>query len=467
MKRVREVIVSSRLPMLIFLLLALVQGSYFMNAIGPLTIPDADLNANTSYAIATGQIFNHPEHKKDAFQNPVKVQYITGDSRMLSHKGISNELVYTITANPFVRDPQLKAQQSVNRDAATTITVPDTRLHNRSNQYFPLVYLPQAAGIWVALTTGSSPYEVWQAGRISNFVVFLLLMLAAIALIPKAKYFLALAGSVSPTIFIASSLMSDAFFISIAACFLALFFRVSESRGPASQAQMIGLVTLTVLLFYSKLVYVALAMLVLALPSHIFTPKRKAIFTGSSAGIALITYAPWNHWFGGTLANANISQNRHWLLNNPLAELQTITWNVAFLPQKLLALEPMVGEVLLVVGLSWVALLRHLPHESQQQSERLGLWCSRNRYRIVSTVAFLACLYLTYLALSITWNPMPKLDNTSEILGFQGRYLLPLIPLLASVAFPAQSIDSLRVAGHAERPAFETAVESENVTKLL
>lgn len=451
----RRSIADSRLALALFFVLALLQGSYFISAIGPLTMPDTDMNANTPYAIATGQIFNLPHTETDKFGNHTKVQYISGDARLLKLTGRINTLVDTVVSSPLSPSSKQEKQRVIDHEPQSTITVPTSHIANRSNQYFPLVYLPQAAGIRIALWLNSSPYQVWQAGRIANFIVFLTLMGLAIVIIPRAKTMVACIAVFPMTVFIGSSLMADAFFINISACFLALFFRVSIRTTPATTLQVVCLGILSILLFYSKLVYVALAILLLALPHHVLSRKRKVITIGTCAVVALLSYGLWSSKYAGMLAITNIENNVHWMRHNPFTLVKTITWNIIFLPTKVSSDQILTMQATIILGVAWLYLLQTLPKHQAPAHEQLSSWVSRNRYIILSVVVFLICLYLTFTALCLTWNAMPTFDSTTEIQGFQGRYILPLLPLLVSVAFYPKR-PSLRSAGASSSPDTET-----------
>ena len=363
----------STYAVLLFLVISILEGTVFLTNVGALTLPDGDMHANASYAMATGQIMNLPERSTDKFGNTVKRQHISGDARYLHNKSMHNALVMDIIGDPMATDPHMANQRLADHLPSTQVTLPDKSFPSRTNQYFPLVYLPQGIGVWVGLHTGLGPYNVWQCGRIANFIFYLFLFCLSIVMIPRGKYLMAVLGSLYPTIFMATSLMSDAMFISVCACFIAYFFSLSTRDRPVTRVQMGILIGLTVCLFLFKTVYVALALLVWALPRSLLTTKRKATFMGLSALIALPIYGLWSSLYQNVPAIASISGNTHFMFRHPLKVIFTISWNLMEFPKTLIR----IGSAVIVrlhtpvpvrLGLYGRFLLRGLPGISLHRS---------------------------------------------------------------------------------------------------
>lgn len=444
----------STYAVILFLIISIFEGGFFLTNVGALTLPDGDMHANASYAMATGQIMNRPEDLTDPFGNPVKRQHISGDSRYLHNKGMHNALVVDLISDPFATDPHIAKQRKADQQPSTQVTLPDQRFPARANQYFPLVYLPQGIGMWIGLHTGLSPYSVWQCGRIANFAFYLLLFGLAIVLIPKGKYFMAVLGSLYPTIFMASSLMSDAVFISIGACFIAYFFALSTREKPITRGQLGILMLLTICLFLFKTVYVALALLVLALPKTLLTTKRKCIFTGVSAVVALLIYGLWSSNYQNVPAIASIANNTHFMFRHPVRVLYTISWNLLEFPKTLLIIGPTTLVPTLFVLSAWLILFisnRNAPTNRSNPTAAVH----RYRYVWVSFIAFFCAAFLAYLFIDLTWNDMTVMKATQQVQGFQGRYLTPLLPLLTSICFSPHGKSTIPRALHAEAETVE------------
>lgn len=434
-KTFTKYLVQSRSAILFFLVFSLLQGSFFIEAVGALSFPDPNIHAYASYALATGQILNRPEQQYDNFGNKIKVQHLTGDSRFLDLTGCYNVLVAGIFINPSSRDTNIETQRKVNQQTSgKEITVPSSIHQNRANQYFPVIYLPQAMGVWLGLHTHQPPYRTWQFGRLSNLLIYILLFCMAITIIPKNKLFLAVVGILPPNMFIASSLMSDSLFISLSACFIALFLSITTHHGQATRKEMIAISIMTVLLFMCKIVYACLAILILVLPKNILSTKRKLLYLGISSVISLSIYGLWSSRFATTWADSSISTNLKFMLQHPFRIFLNIAWNLAQEPLRLLRLGAPSIEFVIILGVAW-GLLYHNSHLKPYKVIPMQEFISRYRYQITSLIAFVILAYLVYASMLITWNTVPSMGITDQVEGIQARYLEPFLPLLACTAF--------------------------------
>ncbi|MBT1172704.1 DUF2142 domain-containing protein [Bifidobacterium sp. MA2] len=427
-QRIERFAVHNLAPVLVFLVLAMLQGTYYMHAVGPLTMPDPDLHATTSYAVATGQVFNPTVTKTDEHGNPVKVQPLVGDSRYLENENFRNVLVSSLLDEPFTKDKHDALQQGANRETPRTVTIPNAHMRNRSNQYVPIAYLPQGIGLAIGMHTGHSPYDSWQMGRQANLVMFLMLFSLAIMLAPRGKFLLVLIGVIPQTAFISSSLMADASYIGISACFVALVLRFADRGSRLSLIEFAGLTASAVLLFSCKGVYAAEALLALALPAAVLSWRRKGVFAALVAVLAAVPYLVWHARFGGMLARVNVGDNIAFMTRYPIRVLKIILWNICQLPQTIPDL-PGVGAlaVAAVVG-GWILATANAGRTNPPDD--LAGWWRSYRYAAIAVIVAVAVLTAIYASLMATWMDMPDLPLTGEVEGFQGRYLLPLAPLL-------------------------------------
>lgn len=193
--------------------------------------------------------------------------------------------------------------------AFAVVTVPNAHVSSRTNQYLPVIYLPQAAGI------------------------------------------------------------------AVSAVFLALLLRWTDRNRPLTDPQIAVAVVCTALLFLCKVVYAAEALLVLCLPDRV-------------------------------LAVVNVHDNLAYAAAHPGSLTVLLLWNV------LLAIPRVTRQSFLVAPLTAGA----------------GTACAGTAAVIVLVVLILVCV-----PLPITWNDLSVMHVPSSMQGIQGRYLLPLLPLLLCV----------------------------------
>ena len=426
---------------LFFLVFALLQGSFYITTMGALSFPDPNIHAYASYAAATGQILNKPDLQIDNYGNTIRIQQLHGDSRFLNLQGCQSALVVTLLNQTSDYDPTIEAQKTVNNSAPSKeITTDSLKLANRSNQYFPAIFLPQAMGIWVGLHTHQPPYRTWQLGRLSNLLVYIILFCLAITIVPRGKIFLAIIGALPHGMFIASSLMADSLFISLCAVFIALFMAVTTRNQPATRKEMIAMSALTVLLFMCKTVYASLAILILVLPRRILSAKRKALYLGFSSLIILAVYGTWSSLYSTVWAEASVSQNLVFMLRHPFRMFIAVAWNFMRESMQLLRLGAPSILLVVIIGLALVLLIRNSPRP-QYKVTSAREFISLYRYQITSALVFLILIYMVYASMMLTWNTLPLMRIGDYIKGIQFRYFEPFLPLLVSIVFHASGED--------------------------
>ncbi|MFT9175439.1 MAG: DUF2142 domain-containing protein [Bifidobacterium psychraerophilum] len=417
---------KSRMLLLGFVLLCVIQASWFLIRTGPLTIPDPDMHATAAYALATGQSLNATRTELDDFGNPVKVQTIRGEAGYLYLEGRKGVLVDNALLLSLSGDPYRTQQRTSGADGTKIVSVPSDQHPNRSNQYFPLLYAPQALGLRIGLWLHTSPYTGWQLSRIGNLVAFVALWGFAILAMPRGKLFLALIGCLPTTVFLASSLMVDAMVCAICACFVAFLARCAHERRPLTYAQMAWIIVLSWLVLCSKIVYTPMLLITLILPGSLLSGKRKLAVVATWGAGALLVFVPWYLRFSGTLALTNIADNIGFIRAHIGSTAFAVFRALRHLP---LALSQSAGIELFLVLNVWLLTMLTIVVKERAFTFR-GRWIGRNRYLLLSAAAIVASLVCMMLFLAITWNDMSTL-GTAHLEGFQERYLVPLMPVAA------------------------------------
>ncbi|MFT8649424.1 MAG: DUF2142 domain-containing protein [Bifidobacterium psychraerophilum] len=417
---------KSWILLLCFAMLCIIQASWFLIRTGPLTIPDPDMHATAAYALATGQSLNATRTELDDFGNPGKVQTIRGESGYLYLEGRKGVLVDNALLLSLSGDPYRTQQRASGADGTKIVSVPSEQHPNRSNQYFPLLYAPQALGLRVGLWLNTSPYTGWQLSRIGNLVAFVVLWGFAILLIPRGKLFLTLIGSLPTTVFLASSLMVDAMVCALCACFVALLARYAHRHRPLTYTQMAWIIMLSWLVLCSKIVYAPMLLVTLILPRSVLSGKGKLAVVAAWGAGALLIFVPWYLRFSGTLALTNVADNISFIRTHLGITTSAVFRTFRHLPVSLSQSASI--ELFLVFNVWLLAMPTVVVREHDSISR--GYWIGRNRYLLLSVGSITASLVCMMLFLAITWNDMSTL-GTAHLEGFQERYLIPLMPVAA------------------------------------
>lgn len=422
---------KSFVAILLFLVLAVTQSSAFLTAVGALTIPDGDIHANSTYALATGQIFNAAEKQKDRFGNTVNVQYLTGDTRYLSRPGAPNVVISeTLAPFPVVTDQFLDQQKSASSMQSATITIPGDNLpSNRSNQYFFLGYVPQAIGFKVADFLNLPVYGHWQSARIMNLIVFIALGVFCIMLVPPGQGKFLFAGFLSfpPIVFIASSLMLDSMLIVVSALVVALVMRAASKTVQLSAAMLVSFSLCVSFLILEKFVYGALGFLFLLLPSSTLSKKLKVLL--SSLLLVVLGFAViWMQTQGGLLAMTNTHEGVSFVITHLLHTTLSLVYNCfVTVPLSLLYGSKVIVLVLFALIVVWIVYLVKRPWYSIGGAKG---FVSDNRFGVAAIALYFLIAGLTLGAILVTWNAPSYLQNHYFIEGWQERYAYPLLFLM-------------------------------------
>lgn len=411
----------------VFLLLALAQSAYFIQRVAPLSIPDPDMHALSTYALATGQSLNATIDNVDKYGNPIKDQPITGDARYLMLVGLNSEVIFGSMRRARAGDPAEPVQRTVDAQQPREITVPFSGHTSRTNQYIPLVYIPQAIGLRVAMSLGSSPYTSWQWARVTNLLCYLIVSCVALLLMPRYRGFMALILLLPPVMFVASSLMIDGMIIAWSACFAALLMRIVEHDVRATGAQLAALGLLAFALLCEKIVYAAVIGLVLLLGKRVATWKRKVVCMAWFVVPALLIYLPWHAVYGSQLAIVNIADNVTAMIHNPWRCMSAALASVFLWPSDFGKLPKRYGVMAAMLLVVWLWLLTR----SVLRTRRRGLHAiAERRFAIAVIALILAEMLATAMFLIVTWNDVSQLSWFAQLQGLQGRYVLPALPLL-------------------------------------
>lgn len=425
----KTVLVRNLTPLLILFCIALPQGGVFIRNIGPYSVPDPGMHAGTSYALATGQSFNKVVMVTDEFGNEIKYPAITGDNRYLTNQLPYNKVVSSIIGNPLELDPTLDAQYAQLTQPGRTVTASP-----RATQYTPIGYIPQALGLRVAWLMDMDPYASLQFARLANFCVFLLLFALAVIFTPQGKFILVAVACIPPSCYAGSSLMTDGTFMAITALFVALILRASNRTVTMSGSMLALFIVLTAFLVLGKPPYATVALLLLVIPRSVLSVKRKIIFLASSA-VFCVLYLLWNHMYCGILYNVNYINNVNYASGHFIKVLVIAFVNIIFMSSTTLSFTYFSVVSVVIVLLVWTYYLASLAKTGGKaaSADTLSGWACMNRYAIASAAAGFTTLMLTVLFVALTYNDLSQTRVFGALLGVQGRYVLPSLPLLIAL----------------------------------
>ncbi|MFO1059730.1 MAG: DUF2142 domain-containing protein [Dongiaceae bacterium] len=346
-------------------------------------------------------------------------------------------LAQLYAALPFHGETRTGPEQAAAAAALRWSAAPATLAFGNTVTYGPLLYLPAALAIRIGRARDQPDARTLILARLCNGMLGIAIGALALALCRRARA-LTFAGLLLPmTLGQLGSASQDALLIPISVLAVALASR----RGPApASLRDAGLFAACVVVAaMARLPMIGLAALAPLLAGRGAPAGRARLAFGlAAAALVLAWVAVANRSMPGYTQAAAVRQQLAFLLSQPLAGL-------AVARDTVLALDA--GFWRSVVGLlGWVDTpMPRWYYTAAAIALAVALWAGSNPAPWLGP-ALLAALTIAVTALLIggalylTWTPV----GAPTVLGLQGRYLLPLLPLAGWLAPP--------VAGWAQRP---------------
>ncbi len=305
----------------------------------------------------------------------------------------------------------------------------------------PLVYLPQALGISLARLTGGNSMRLVTMGKLFNLFAFCVLLYLAVGLMPFGKEIMMASALLPMTVNLAASMSYDAMLIGCTYLFIAKV--MSLAYGESTWIEWKDVAVLGVILAVMspcKMVYCVMAALLLLIPREKFgsTGRLIAIWAicvvcaaGSVLAVNLTTIGRFasaeSHeliWAGG-----EPGYTAGYVLHHPLETARlvydTFMWNGGYYHQTLIGAylgnADMSLDVPYVIVMLLTAGLVILPLKKPDDGWQL---CKKDK--IVIAAVSIVIFGLLMGSMLIGWTPL----SSNVILGVQGRYLLPLLPVM-------------------------------------
>lgn len=303
----------------------------------------------------------------------------------------------------------------------------------------PIAYLPQAVALRIGAALGARPLTLFYLTRLSGLVSAVGLTFLAIRIFPTHRYSLAAVALLPPFAFARSTVDADQLTNALAFLFAAVALRAAIAPGLLSKRRALLIAVLAFAACQCKSAYLLLPFLLLSVPSSRFANSYQrlawlmlAIIPGLIASLgymialrlSFFDAIQYQTWAGQAYPSKQLSS----LLHDPL--------NFAVILLRTLFLTPILGrsiiEMLGVFGppiqfaapvLAVIAIGLGLV----MVSDKAGSDTAYGRRTYVLAAALIAASVTIVLTLLyVQWNAY----GSKVVVGFQGRYLYPVAPLL-------------------------------------
>ena len=419
-----KLVLHNAVPVLLLLCLSIPQVAIYIHNIGPWTMPDPNMHVGATYALATGQITPPTKIIKDEFGNTIRRPILHGDSHFLNAANVRNDTITTILDNPFMDNSAAQQYQAASKLGKRIIATP------RATQYSPVSYIPQALGLRMGLSLHENPYTALQLAHVTNYITCLLIFLVAIILSTKTKLLIVLIAILPTTCFASATVMPDGLLIALSSLLVAIITYSIDKNQRMKKTAYIAAISVSVLLLTIKAVYLVPALLLFVLPSHILGIVHKIIYT-TSLIVFFFIYLIWSRYFSGVAYRGNYEANLTYLKAHPLHLIASISANMILDCANLIAKSAI--NYASIIAITTIAVIYFL--QSKTRVTENGNLFSNHRYVICAIIGTTVAWFLIYLFIALTWNQLSDIGTFGHIEGVQGRYILPLLPLLATFKY--------------------------------
>ena len=296
-------------------------------------------------------------------------------------------------------------------------------------------YIPQATGIALARLVTDNAYLITYGGRIVNMIFALLVLYFAIKLMPFGKKLLLIPAMIPIAIEGFTSLSPDAMTISVAFFYIAyilhLAFGEKEQIGIKEKAI---LLISSIVIALCKIVYIPLVGLILIIPKEKFKNqgnKNKILNFCVTAGIAVMINLIWlaiSSRYLSTFREGDSKIQVLLALQNPILYIQNVLYtfnlNGSNYLLSLFGSDLGWGELIKLYSIVPYAFLGIYLFTAITDNELKDKF---KRYQIVwISLVVLAIVGLIFTSLYVQWTTVGQ----TSIAGIQGRYFLPILPLV-------------------------------------
>lgn len=409
----------------LFTILFLLGGLLFVFIIPPFQNPDEQMHFYRAYQLSEGKLEAQTQdgHIYGGYI-PLSMQRLVAESD-LEHAA-DPSYIYDVNYRGLLRH-QYGGERVFERFPNTAI-------------YTPLPYLPTVLAHWItSLFNGPMLITVYLA-RVLSLLLILAAMLVVLRIVPFGKWVFFAVGLLPMTIASSASISADGMTYALSLLLIASTLYVAFSNKAFSKKWLAIIAALLVAVALVKQAHVALLPIVLLIPlcNKHYRTKKAYIALGASVFAALVLFFAW------LMKTSHITIHFHpavqpalqksYLLHEPW-DFLSILFNTYFTNNANAVAVGLVGFFgwmsaqlpILFVAIGFLVLY-FATQVSTDDEKILHKLKRRDRVKVNAVLAgvFLAVLVVISAALYIYWTPV----RNDFIMGMQGRYLLPVLPLL-------------------------------------
>lgn len=415
-------------PQYFFLFAALFFQWRFNQVTPPLQAPDEFNHFYRALQVSEGQFLPLKQNNRLGGVVPASVREF-----VLPYSNAATNLKYTLLQNHVIDSYKIPYSNT------------DTLFYDFPNTavYSPVSYLPHAIAIYVLKKFNVSVANLYYGGRSLAFLFWLAAMFCVISIIPFGKWLATLLMLLPMNLYIANSFSADTVTNIVALLFVAYVLKLSQQDKKIGYSNIFLLLLLIIFLVFAKVVYIGVALILFVIPPKQF---KSFGFYALSLGVLFLAacivtfywsntvlmyytpYADYNPGFrdGICLSNcANYYLQKQLIMDNKWYFIKVIYNSVIKHPMTYL------NGYIGLFGNSDIFLTKHITYWSYGIIGFVALTETNKKvtsflFKIIFVIAAVAAFVLLLLSQHLTWDCVG--EGIVDLV--QGRYLIPLFPLL-------------------------------------
>jgi uncharacterized membrane protein len=401
-------------PETVFLILASIYGLLFLLITPPFQVPDEYQHFDYAYSVSTGKFFG----------------YTSVIPRSINSLA---EMTASLPSHPEAKISYLNIIKFINSPLNPKDNVPTN--YQGAGKYNLVPYIPVAIGILIARSLNLNTLYFFYFGRIINLCVWILLVYHGIKFLPEFKWAFLLLILMPMSLFQAGSYSADVVTNSLAFLWIcACIYYSSLKHQELSLKSRSFLIIIAALLSLTKPPYFFLLGLFFLIPRANFGSYRKykrTVFLLCTISFLLLLFS-FVYLIRNDMSisagneSINFMSQMRFLFANPLNFPIVVLRSIKFLKIPywyssigLLGwLDVVLPEYIYITYPIVVVFVCMIDHQKQ------GFFTLHQKLIFFLTAA--AVLFTALLSVYLTWTPV----GNKIIVGFQGRYLIPILPVL-------------------------------------
>ncbi|MGA2110687.1 MAG: DUF2142 domain-containing protein [Anaerolineales bacterium] len=399
-------------PEMVFVILAGFFGLLFLLVTPPFEVPDEYQHFDDAYAVSMGRFFGY------TFVMPRSIENL-------------QELTLPQLFHPEVKVSYADLTKFFSTPLNPSDAVPSNYLAVAKDN--PIPYLPVAVGILIAKFLNLDTLDFFYFGRVVALCVWIGVVYWGIKLLPEYKWAFLLIILTPMALFEAGSYSTDMVLDSVAFLWTCVCLSYSSPREqPFSTKARSLLILLAALISVTKPPYFFLLGLYFLIPRANFGSRRqywKTTILLFGIGFLLLlfdySYLKSNDF---TMGNASVMGQIRFLLSSSPFTFLIVTLRAVKYYGAYYYWHGFIGLLGWLdtplpdfVYTTYSAMLLFFCLIDQQKERVFRL-----QQKLVSLLCVGAVVFLIFLSLYLTWTPVGHKD----VEGFQGRYLIPVLPAL-------------------------------------